>query len=185
MLKTLPTLEAVSKELEEVKKAIEVRESGPIVVILQGHAHMYTQIHEAEVAQELAFVKAQAARAQEERIRDAVAATQVRSALLFNLMSAQWLSAGQAEYLEKTAELVTFLRLHSVLQNRQPEAIALNLSEIEGNVIYSITESLFHEIPQGKTEVIRGIFTGEGEHLGIPCKHFAQMHCHIIHWRFA
>ena len=80
---------------------------------------------------------------------------------------------------------MTFLRLHSVLQNRQPEAIALNLSEIESNVIYSITESLFHEIPQGKTEVIRGIFTGEGEHLGIPCKHFAQMHCHIIHWRFA
>ena len=33
LLKTLPTLEAVSKELEEVKKAIEVRESGLIVAI--------------------------------------------------------------------------------------------------------------------------------------------------------
>lgn len=36
------------------------------------------QVHETEVAQELAFVKAEAARAQEERIREAVAATQVR-----------------------------------------------------------------------------------------------------------
>ena len=34
LLKTLPTLEAVSKELEEVKKAIEVRGLGLAVTIL-------------------------------------------------------------------------------------------------------------------------------------------------------
>ena len=36
LLKTLPSLEAVSKELEEVKKAIEVRGSGLIVAFSGG-----------------------------------------------------------------------------------------------------------------------------------------------------
>lgn len=48
--------------------------------------------------------------------------------------------------------------------------MALDLSEREGIAIYSITETLFHEILPGKTEMIQGIFTGEGEHLDIPCK---------------
>lgn len=57
-----------------------------------------------------------------------------------------------------------------MLSNRHPEALALDLSEREGIAIYSITETLFHEILPGKTEMIQGIFTGEGEHLDIPCK---------------
>ncbi|KAL1942664.1 hypothetical protein VTO73DRAFT_4904 [Trametes versicolor] len=129
LLKTLPTLEAVSKELEEVKKAIEV--------------------HEAELGQEIAFLKAEAARAEAQRIRDAVA-------------------GAQAEYLDKTAELVTFLRLHGMLSNSHPDALALNLNEAEGIAVYSITETLLHEVNAGKTDMIRSIFTGEGEHLGIP-----------------
>ncbi|KAI0769327.1 hypothetical protein BD413DRAFT_81589 [Trametes elegans] len=129
LLKTLPTLEAVSKELEEVKKAIEV--------------------HEAELAQEIALQKAEAARAEAERIREAVA-------------------AAQAEYLDKTAELVTFLRLHNMLSNHHPAALALNLNEAENIAIYSITETLFHENLPGKTDIIRSIFSGEGEHLGVP-----------------
>ncbi|KAH9855194.1 hypothetical protein C2E23DRAFT_751794 [Lenzites betulinus] len=129
LLKTLPTLEAVSKELEEVKKAIEV--------------------HEAEVAQELAFIKAEASRAESQRIRDAVA-------------------AAEAEYLDKTAELLTFLRLHAMLSSHHPDAVALNLSEAENLAVYSITETLSHERIPGKTDIIRAIFSGEGEHLDIP-----------------
>ncbi|RPD78222.1 hypothetical protein L226DRAFT_286231 [Lentinus tigrinus ALCF2SS1-7] len=129
LLKTLPVLEAVSKELEEVKKAIEV--------------------HESEVAQEFAFQRAEAARAEAERIRDAVV-------------------ANEEDLLTKTAELVTFLRLHTMLANRHPEALALNLSDEEGIAIYSITETLFHHVAQGKNDMIRSIFTGDGEHHGVP-----------------
>ncbi|KAI0371149.1 hypothetical protein BV20DRAFT_965824 [Pilatotrama ljubarskyi] len=142
LLKTLPALEAVSKELEEVKKVIEV--------------------HEAELAQELALLKAAAARAEAQRIRDAVAAV-------------------QAEYLDKTAELVTFLRLHSMLSSRHPDALALNLSEMEGIAIYSITETLFHEHLPGKTDMIRSLFTGEGEHLGVPYSRILEIKDQFLH----
>ena len=78
LLKTLPVLEAVSKELEEVKKAIEVStvESVYPEVILMS---LYLKVHESEVAQELAFLKAEAARAEAERIREAVAVKEVCS----------------------------------------------------------------------------------------------------------
>ncbi len=65
--------------------------------------------------------------------------------------------------------MVSFLRLHSLLVKSHPEALALNLNESESNAIYSITEILLHEIVRGKEETIRGIYTGEGEHLGVPC----------------
>lgn len=78
-------------------------------------------------------------------------------------------TSSQAEYLDKTAELVTFLRLHGLLSNRHPDALALNLNEAESIAVYSITETLFHEVIAGKTDIIRSIYTGEGEHLGVPC----------------
>ncbi|KAI0645378.1 hypothetical protein C8Q79DRAFT_911104 [Trametes meyenii] len=142
LLKTLPVLEAVSKELDEVKKAIEV--------------------HEAELAQELALQRAEAIKAETERIQDAVA-------------------AAQAEYLNKTAELVTFLPLHGMLSSRHPRALALNLSEMEGNAIYSITETLFHENLPGKTDMIRSLFTGEGEHIGIPYSRIVEIKEEFLH----
>ncbi|KAI0674982.1 hypothetical protein C8Q78DRAFT_965152 [Trametes maxima] len=142
LLKTLPTLEAVSKELDEVKKAIEV--------------------HEAELAQELALQRSEASKAQAERIQDAVA-------------------AAQAEYLNKTAELVTFLPLHGMLSSRHPRALALNLSEMEGNAIYSVTETLFHENLPGKTDMIRSLFTGEGEHIGIPYSRIVEIKEEFLH----
>ena len=93
-------------------------------------------------------------------------------------------SAEQAEYLDKTAELVTFLRLHGMLSNRHPDAMALDLSEREAIAIYSITETLFHEILPGKTEMIQSIFTGEGEHLHIPFEGSARMLLRPRSWFF-
>ncbi|CDO76730.1 hypothetical protein BN946_scf184796.g24 [Trametes cinnabarina] len=129
LLKTLPQLEAVSEALDEVKKAIEV--------------------HEAELAHELALQRAEAARLEAERIREAVV-------------------AAQAEYLDRAAELVTFLRLQSALANRYPAVLDLNLSEIESLAINSIAEHLLHEDISVKRDLIRSIFTGEGEHGGVP-----------------
>ncbi len=70
------------------------------------------------------------------------------------------------------AELVTFLRLHRMLSDGHPDALALNLNKEEGIAVYSITETLLHEINVGKTDMIRSIFTGEGEHLGVPCMYY-------------
>ncbi|KZT11078.1 uncharacterized protein LAESUDRAFT_721499 [Laetiporus sulphureus 93-53] len=56
LLSTLPSLEAVRKELEEVKKAI--------------------MVHEAEVAQEVLAKQAEVARIEREKTREAVAATE-------------------------------------------------------------------------------------------------------------
>lgn len=81
----------------------------------------------------------------------------------------------QAEYIQKTAELVTFLRLHTLLSNSHPAATALSLSETEGIAVYSITETLLHAILPGKTDMIRSLFTGEGEHLGVPCTHICLL----------
>ncbi|KAI0829685.1 hypothetical protein BC628DRAFT_1358217 [Trametes gibbosa] len=141
LLRTLPTLEAVSKELEEVKKVIEV--------------------HEAEVAQELAFLKAEASRAESQRIRDAVV-------------------EAEADLLDKTAELVTFLQLHNMLANRHPDVMALNLNEAENLAIYSITETLSHERLPGKTDMIRAIFSGEGEHLNVPYSRINEIKEHFL-----
>jgi hypothetical protein len=57
-LNTLPALEAVQKELGEVKKAVEV--------------------HEAELAHKLAAKRAEAQKAEEVRLSEAIAATQVQ-----------------------------------------------------------------------------------------------------------
>ena len=57
-----------------------------------------------------------------------------------------------------------------MLDRRHPSALALNLSESDGVAIYSITETLREAGVHGKADVIRGIFSGEGEHNGVPCK---------------
>ncbi|OSD04029.1 hypothetical protein PYCCODRAFT_1364691 [Trametes coccinea BRFM310] len=142
LLKTLPQLEAVSEALDEVKKAIEV--------------------HEAELAHELALQRAEAARAEAERIREAVA-------------------AAQAEYLDKAAELVTFLRLQTALANRYPAAVDLNLTEAESIAISSIADHLLHEDISAKTDVIRSIFTGEGEHVGVPFSRIVEIKEQFLH----
>ena len=64
------------KELEEVKKAVEV-----IQLHSNCHqaAHEQFQVHEAELAQEIAQHKANIVAEQEKRVQDAVAAAKVSS----------------------------------------------------------------------------------------------------------
>ena len=56
-----------------------------------------------------------------------------------------------------------------MLSRRHPDAIALNLGEADGTAVYSITETLIHGSTEAKVEVIRGIFSGEGEYLNVTC----------------
>ena len=57
-----------------------------------------------------------------------------------------------------------------MLSRRHPDAIALNLDEADGTAVFSITETLLHGPTEAKVEMIRGIFSGEGEHLNVTCE---------------
>lgn len=72
-MKTLPTLEAIQKELGEVKKAIEVRVwiYNPYILLTA------LQVHESELVQELTIKRAEAEKAEKARIAEAVATSQV------------------------------------------------------------------------------------------------------------
>ncbi|KAI0686374.1 hypothetical protein BC835DRAFT_1420472 [Cytidiella melzeri] len=102
-LKVLPVLEGVVKELEEVKKAVEV--------------------HEAEIAQEVAAIRAEAERAEEERVQDAVA-----SAISLHRL--------------KTADLLSIVSLQGALTSGDSVALAMGLSEGEAYAVFSAVESL-------------------------------------------
>lgn len=74
ILKSLPTLEAVQKELMEVKKAVEVCPMIFFGLIIDAYV---SKVHEAELAHELIAKKLEAEKAQRARISDAVAASEV------------------------------------------------------------------------------------------------------------
>jgi len=107
-LKTLPSLEAVQKELEEVKKAIEV--------------------HESEQVQELALKRVEAERAEKQRLRDAV-------------------DAAHTNHIAKTSDLLSFLRLHSLLSAGHSPALAPNLDAQEA--VRSSRPAIFYSEMRG------------------------------------
>ncbi|KAH9949636.1 hypothetical protein B0H21DRAFT_103991 [Amylocystis lapponica] len=136
LLKTLPSLEGAHKELEEVKKAIAT--------------------HEAEVAQEAAAKRAEVAKAERDRLLDAVA-------------------AAESVHRRKAADLVTFARLHELRSSGHPVAVALDLTEHESAAIFSANQALFGDEPERKGDVIHGFFTGQGEHLDVPYSRFVEL----------
>ena len=72
-LKTLPTLEAVQKELGEVKKAVEVCNlSFQLPTLFISH-----QVHESELVHELTAKRIEAEKADKARIANAVSAAEV------------------------------------------------------------------------------------------------------------
>jgi len=73
-MKTLPALEAVQKELAEVKKAIEVR---LVILSYWWGIDFFGKVHELEQAQELTLKRVEAEKAEKQRITDAVSAVKV------------------------------------------------------------------------------------------------------------
>ncbi|OCH93110.1 hypothetical protein OBBRIDRAFT_790581 [Obba rivulosa] len=129
LLKTLPSLEAVHKELEDVKKVITA--------------------HEAEVARDLALKRIEEARAEAERIQEAVA-------------------VAQAAHESRTSELLSFLQLHNALSSGHPVALSLNLSESESVAIHAGTNALLGEDVESKSQVLHGFFSGGGDLHDVP-----------------
>ncbi|KIM78917.1 hypothetical protein PILCRDRAFT_824042 [Piloderma croceum F 1598] len=128
-LKTLPSLEAVQKELEEVKKAIEV--------------------HESEQVQELTLKRIEAEQAEKQRLRDAV-------------------TAAHAHHTAKTCDLLSYLRIHSLLTAGHPVALALNLDELESGAVISTSDILLGDGQDLKETVLSGFLSGEGHYEGVP-----------------
>ncbi|KAL5485363.1 hypothetical protein ACEPAI_8005 [Sanghuangporus weigelae] len=128
MLATLPSLEAVRKELEEVKKAVETLE--------------------AENARDAAVARAAAEEAERQRIAETVAET-------------------QRAHAERTAQIVDFIRFHSLLSNADPTVQALNLVEAEINAIYASANALLSQEVESKHAVLHGLLHGEGEIEGV------------------
>ncbi|KIP06605.1 hypothetical protein PHLGIDRAFT_451136 [Phlebiopsis gigantea 11061_1 CR5-6] len=135
-LKTLPVLEGIHKELEEVKKAVEV--------------------HEAEVSQDIARIKLEAARDEEQRVQDSLA------------------SAANI-HLRKTADLLSFITLHSALSTGNPAAAALALGDRETSAVFSAVETLLGADAERKDEVANGFLSGEGTFQDIPYSRFSDI----------
>lgn len=74
-MKSLSSLEAAQKELEDVKKAIEVCYG--CLVFVHRLSHTY-QTREAELIRESAVKRAEADRLETQKLAEAVASTQVR-----------------------------------------------------------------------------------------------------------
>ncbi|OCB88720.1 hypothetical protein A7U60_g4101 [Sanghuangporus baumii] len=127
-LATLPSLEAVRKELEEVKKAVETLE--------------------AENARDAALARAAAEEAERRKIAETVA-------------------EAQRAHVERTAQIVDFIRFHSLLSNADPTVQALNLVEAEINAIYASANALLSQEMESKHAVLHGLLHGEGEIEGV------------------
>ncbi|KAG1861611.1 hypothetical protein DFJ58DRAFT_777566 [Suillus subalutaceus] len=127
-LKTLPSLEAVQKELKDVKKLIES--------------------HEADLAREIAAKRADAEAAEAVRIADSVAAAEASSA-------------------SRASAILSLIRLHACLSNRQPLPVVLDFDEAEGEAIFSVCSTLLTEESESKQAILSGLLSGQGDFNGV------------------
>ncbi|KAK0455457.1 uncharacterized protein EV420DRAFT_1553762 [Desarmillaria tabescens] len=141
-LKTLPTLEAIQKELADVKKAVEV--------------------HESELAVEIAQKEAETKKIQEIRVREAITTT-------------------EQEMIVKTSQILLFLRFRSLLASG--DLLPLQLSQEEVNLVFSACDVLLGEDGASKNVVVTGLLTGSGEYEGTPFSHLLEIANNGLHPR--
>ncbi|KAG1742917.1 hypothetical protein EDB19DRAFT_1700850 [Suillus lakei] len=127
-LKTLSSMEAVQKELEDVKKLIES--------------------HEADLARDIAARRADAEAAEAVRVADAVAAAEASSA-------------------GKASAILSLIRLHTCLSNRQPLPVVLDFNDAEGEAIFSVCSTLITEESEFKQAMLSGLLSGQGDFNGV------------------
>ncbi|OJA14501.1 hypothetical protein AZE42_04457 [Rhizopogon vesiculosus] len=122
-LKTLPLLEAVQKELEDVKKLVET--------------------HEADLARELAARRADAEAAEAAKVAEAIVAAEASSA-------------------NRASTILSLIRLHACLSNRQPLPVVLDFNDAEGEAIFSVCSALINEESEVKEAAVSGLLSGQG-----------------------
>jgi hypothetical protein len=67
-------------------------------------------------------------------------------------------------------DLLSYLRLHSLLSAGHPTALALNLDELESGAVFSTSGILLGDEMDHKQIVLSGFLSGESHYEGIPCK---------------
>ncbi|KAJ3838008.1 hypothetical protein F5878DRAFT_563132 [Lentinula raphanica] len=133
---SLSALEAVSKELSEVKKAVEV--------------------HEAELAIELSSKRRAAEEAEKLRISNAVAAT-------------------EASGIEKTANVVSFIRMIKLLGSGELDLSSLGFSQGEIDAVNGAGTVLLGSDAEHRNVVIRGFSSLNGHFEDISYSHLLEI----------
>jgi hypothetical protein len=83
----------------------------------------------------------------------------------------------QTQHLAKTLDLLSYLRLHSLLSTGHPAGLALNLNDLESGAVFSTSNILLGDEKALKETVLSGFLSGEGRYEGVPCK---LPSCHFI-----
>ncbi|KAF9071659.1 hypothetical protein BDP27DRAFT_1321683 [Rhodocollybia butyracea] len=138
---SLPALEAISKELSEVKKAVEV--------------------HEAELADELASKRRIAEGIEKIRLAEAVSAT-------------------EALNVQKTAKLLSFIQLRTLLASGEFDLSALGVSEEEARAVYTAGAVLLGSDIEAKEAVIHGFLTVDGDFEDVLYSRFLEISTQVL-----
>ena len=75
----------------------------------------------------------------------------------------------QRAHAERAAQILDFIRFHSLVSNADPSIQALNLVEAELNATYAAVNALLAQDAESKYAVLHGFLHGEGEIEGISC----------------
>lgn len=76
----------------------------------------------------------------------------------------------QASREARVSELLSFLRLPTLLSATHPSTSALELDELENGTIFTTAEILLGDETDHRQTVMSGFLTGEGDYQGVPCK---------------
>jgi hypothetical protein len=168
---SLPHLEAAIKELEEIKKSIEVRRPTYFTRFSNAtdddvcHRLMSWSTPKRNRPRELRLMRLKKLRlskpSRKQRFGSCLPLT------TFTLET-RWHDS-QATSKANTRLLLTLARLPTLSQHSHPHFSA-EVTETESSTILSAAEILTDEDSQSKEEIISGFLSGEGELEGIPCK---------------
>ena len=115
--------------------------------------------------------RVEAERAEKQRLRDAVDAAHVH--IIPTFCDGQIIEAFsflQTNHIAKTSDLLSFLRLHSLLSAGHSPALAPNLDAQESSAVFSTSNILLGDERDQKQIVLSGILSGVGDYEGVPCK---------------
>lgn len=165
ILKTLPTLEAVQKELGEVKKTIEVKR----LVDLTGAFSNLLVRCTRPISRMTWRPGASKSRRRMTRVYKLLL-NPLKFVLQFTSSSSNTrLTTQQTNLLSKTSRLLSFAGLRASLETPSFDGSAFFADDLERSAIISIIDALLGEDSERKQIAINGFLLGTGEFDGVPC----------------
>jgi hypothetical protein len=80
----------------------------------------------------------------------------------------------QASSASKASVILSLIRLHTCLSNRQPLPVVLDFNEAEGEAIFSVCSTLINEESEFKQAILSGLLSGQGDFNGVSCKSISR-----------